>query len=122
MVTSKIRRYNKNEKNEVNVNRIMLACSASIKPLLVIAGAGSGKTKTLAHKVEFLNVALINQQSYTLIDHMKRIEDFPEALEGKRVKDWIREDELPNERCRPKEAPHQPPFSPFPLSPCLPCW
>ncbi|MFN3947547.1 MAG: UvrD-helicase domain-containing protein, partial [Aquificaceae bacterium] len=24
------------------------------KPLLVIAGAGSGKTKTLAHKVEFL--------------------------------------------------------------------
>ena len=42
-----------------------------------------------------LNVALINQQSYTLIDHMKRIEDFPEALEGKRVKDWIREDELP---------------------------
>jgi len=45
-----------------------------------------------------LNVALINQQSYTLIDHMKRIEDFPEALEGKRVKDWIREDELPKGR------------------------
>ncbi len=34
VVTSKIRRYNKNEKNEVNVNRIMLACSASIKPLM----------------------------------------------------------------------------------------
>lgn len=45
-----------------------------------------------------LNVALINQQSYTLIDHMKRIEDFPQVLDGKRVKDWIREDELPKGR------------------------
>ncbi|MCS7171667.1 MAG: hypothetical protein N3D14_00145 [Aquificaceae bacterium] len=34
VVTSKIRRYNKSEKNEVNVNRVMLACSASIKPLM----------------------------------------------------------------------------------------
>lgn len=34
VVTSKIRRYNKNERNEVTVNRIMLACSASIKPLM----------------------------------------------------------------------------------------
>ncbi|MCS7195831.1 MAG: DUF4350 domain-containing protein [Aquificaceae bacterium] len=34
VVTSKIRRYNKNEKNEVSVNRVMLACSASIKPLM----------------------------------------------------------------------------------------
>lgn len=45
-----------------------------------------------------LNVALINQQSYDLIDHMKRIEDFPQVLDGKRVKDWIREDELPKGR------------------------
>jgi hypothetical protein len=34
VVTSKIRRYNKNKKNEVNVEKIMLACSASIKPLM----------------------------------------------------------------------------------------
>ncbi len=34
VVTSKIRRYNKNAKNEVNVNKIMLACTASIKPLM----------------------------------------------------------------------------------------
>ncbi|MEN3028026.1 MAG: DUF4350 domain-containing protein [Aquificaceae bacterium] len=34
VVSSKIRRYNKNERNEVSVNRVMLACSASIKPLM----------------------------------------------------------------------------------------
>ncbi|NPA33277.1 MAG: ThuA domain-containing protein [Aquificae bacterium] len=34
VVTSKIRRYNKNEKNEVNVHKIMLACGASIKPIM----------------------------------------------------------------------------------------
>ena len=50
-----------------------------------------------------LNVALINQQSYDLIDHMKRIEDFPQVLDGKRVKDWIREDELPKGRLFIKE-------------------
>jgi hypothetical protein len=34
VVTSKIRRYNRNENNEVDVSKIMLACSASIKPLM----------------------------------------------------------------------------------------
>jgi hypothetical protein len=34
VVTSKIRRYNKNQKNEVNVEKVMLACSGSIKPLM----------------------------------------------------------------------------------------
>lgn len=42
-----------------------------------------------------LKVELINQQSHSLIDYVKKIEDFPEAVEGKRVKDWIRGDELP---------------------------
>ncbi len=34
VVSSKIRRYNKNEKNEVDVRKVMLACTASIKPLM----------------------------------------------------------------------------------------
>jgi hypothetical protein len=34
LVTSKIRRYNRNERNEVNVRKVMLACTASIKPLM----------------------------------------------------------------------------------------
>ncbi len=34
VVTSKIRRYNKNDENEVNVERILLPCTASIKPIM----------------------------------------------------------------------------------------
>lgn len=34
VVTSKIRRYNKNERNEVNVERVVLPCTASIKPIM----------------------------------------------------------------------------------------
>ncbi len=33
VVTSKIRRYNKDEKNEVNVRKVLLPCTASIKPI-----------------------------------------------------------------------------------------
>ena len=33
VVTSKIRRYNRNADNEVNVRRVVLACTASIKPI-----------------------------------------------------------------------------------------
>ncbi len=34
VVTSKIRRYNKNDKNEVNVEKILLPCTASIRPIM----------------------------------------------------------------------------------------
>ena len=34
VVTSKIRRYNKNDRNEVNVEKILLPCTASIKPIM----------------------------------------------------------------------------------------
>ncbi len=33
VVTSKIRRYNRNADNEVNVRKVVLACTASIKPI-----------------------------------------------------------------------------------------
>ncbi|HID65496.1 MAG TPA: hypothetical protein EYP32_00820, partial [Aquificaceae bacterium] len=49
VVTSKIRRYNKNEKNEVNVQKIVLACTASIKPIMpdikiVVRGEDTAKS------------------------------------------------------------------------------
>lgn len=34
VVTSKVRRYNKNHRNEVVVNKVMLACSASVRPIM----------------------------------------------------------------------------------------
>ncbi len=34
VVTSKIRRYNKNDRNEVNVEKILLPCTASIRPIM----------------------------------------------------------------------------------------
>lgn len=45
-----------------------------------------------------LDVKLIGLQSYTLIEHMKRVEEFPPLLEGRRVREWIREDKLPEGR------------------------
>ncbi len=34
LVTPKIRRYNRNHRNEIDVERVVLACTASVKPLL----------------------------------------------------------------------------------------
>ncbi|MFN7065045.1 MAG: SH3 domain-containing protein [Aquificaceae bacterium] len=42
-----------------------------------------------------LDISLINYQAYSLIDHMKRIEDFPEVIEGRQIREWILEDKLP---------------------------
>lgn len=45
-----------------------------------------------------MDVKTINQQSYTLIDYMKRVEEFPREIEGRRVKEWILEDKFPSGR------------------------
>lgn len=45
-----------------------------------------------------LNVSQINQQAYALIKYMKRIEDFPQVLDGIELREWIREDKLPEGR------------------------
>ncbi len=39
--------------------------------------------------------AFINEQSYRLIDYMKRIEEFPKSLNGSQVREWITQDKLP---------------------------
>lgn len=45
-----------------------------------------------------LQVEVINRQSYTLIDYMKRIEDFPQVLEGEKLRFWLTQDRLPEGR------------------------
>lgn len=45
-----------------------------------------------------LQVGAINQQSHTLISYMKRIEDFPQVFDGKKLKEWLTEDRLPEAR------------------------
>jgi len=57
VVTSKIRRYNKNDKNEVNVRKVMLPCTASIKPLFP-------DTKIV---VRAEDTAVSNEDNYTLL-------------------------------------------------------
>ncbi len=57
VVTSKIRRYNKNERNEVNVKKVMLACTASIKPLM----------PDIKIVVRAEDTAVSNQDNYTLL-------------------------------------------------------
>lgn len=52
-----------------------------------------------------LDISSINLQSYTLIDHMKRIEEFPQLVEGKKVREWILEDKLPEGRLFLEKAP-----------------
>ena len=49
VVTSKIRRYNRNTDNEVNVRKVVLACTASIKPIfpdtkIVVRAEDTGKS------------------------------------------------------------------------------
>ncbi|ADO44662.1 MAG: hypothetical protein KNN13_09235 [Hydrogenobacter thermophilus] len=57
VVTSKLRRYTKNEKNEVTVNKILLPCTASIKPLMP-------DIKVVARAED---TARSNQDNYTLL-------------------------------------------------------
>jgi hypothetical protein len=57
VVTGKIRRYNKDERNEVNVRRILLPCTASIRPLYP-------DTKIVARAEDS---ALSNKDNYTLL-------------------------------------------------------
>ncbi len=57
VVTSKIRRYNKSEKNEVNVKKIVLACTASIRPIMP-------DTKIV---VRAEDTAVSSQGNYTLL-------------------------------------------------------
>ncbi len=57
VVTSKIRRYNKNEKNEVNVKKVMLACTASIKPIM----------PDIKIVVRAEDTAVSNMDNYTLL-------------------------------------------------------
>ncbi|MDQ7082471.1 MAG: hypothetical protein Q9N34_05580 [Aquificota bacterium] len=57
VVTSKIRRYNKNDKNEVNVRKVVLACTASIKPLM----------PDIKIVVRAEDTAVSNQDNYTLL-------------------------------------------------------
>ncbi|MDW8295039.1 MAG: SH3 domain-containing protein [Aquificaceae bacterium] len=45
-----------------------------------------------------LDVSRISLQSYTFIDHMKRVEELPPVLEGRKVREWMREDKLPEGR------------------------
>ncbi len=45
-----------------------------------------------------LNVYQINQQAYTLIKHMKRIDHFPQVFDGRELREWIREDKFPEGR------------------------
>ncbi|MDW8033260.1 MAG: SH3 domain-containing protein [Aquificaceae bacterium] len=45
-----------------------------------------------------LDVSRISLQSYTFIDHMKRVEELPLVLEGRKVREWMREDKLPEGR------------------------
>jgi hypothetical protein len=57
VVTSKLRRYTKNEKNEVVVQRIVLPCTASIRPLMPdikVVARGEDTAKS-------------NQENYTLL-------------------------------------------------------
>ncbi len=49
VVTGKLRRYNRNERGEINVKKVMLACTASIKPLMpdikaVVRGEDTAKS------------------------------------------------------------------------------
>ena len=57
VVTSKIRRYNKNDRNEVNVEKILLPCTASIRPILP-------DTKIV---VRAEDSAVSNRDNYTLL-------------------------------------------------------
>jgi hypothetical protein len=57
VVTSKLRRYTKNEKNEVTVYKILLPCTASIKPLMP-------DIKVVARAED---TARSNQDNYTLL-------------------------------------------------------
>jgi len=57
LVTGKIRRYNKDEKNEVNVRKIILPCTASIKPIFP-------DTKIVARAEDS---AKSDQDNYTLL-------------------------------------------------------
>ncbi len=57
VVTSKIRRYNKDPKGEVNVKKILLPCTASIKPLMP-------DIKIVARAED---TARSNQDNYTLL-------------------------------------------------------
>lgn len=45
-----------------------------------------------------LQVEAINRQSHALIDYMKRIEEFPQVLEGRQLREWLTEDRLPEGR------------------------
>ncbi len=45
-----------------------------------------------------LQVSQINEQSYRLIDYMKRVEDFPQKVAGSQVREWITQDSLPEGR------------------------
>ncbi len=42
-----------------------------------------------------INVFFINQQAYSTIDYMKRIEDFPVVIEGRQIREWIEESQFP---------------------------
>ncbi len=57
VVTSKIRRYNKNDKNEINVRKVLLPCSASIRPLM----------PDIKIVVRAEDSAVSNQGNYTLL-------------------------------------------------------
>ncbi len=57
VVTSKIRRYNKNEKNEPNVRKVLLPCTASIKPIM----------PDIKIVVRAEDSAVSNQGNYTLL-------------------------------------------------------
>src|SRR6476619_1014782 len=48
------------------------SCALESRPLLVIAGAGSGKTKTLAHRVAHLVVTGIDPQRILLLTFSRR--------------------------------------------------
>ncbi len=45
-----------------------------------------------------LDIVRINEQSYRLIEYMKRIEEFPQELRGEQIRDWITQDRLPEGR------------------------
>ncbi|RMH79717.1 MAG: glycoside hydrolase [Acidobacteria bacterium] len=42
-----------------------------------------------------LNVREINSQSYQLVEYMKRVEEFPDYIDGSLVREWITRDRLP---------------------------
>lgn len=45
-----------------------------------------------------LNVSAINRQAYEAIEYMKKIEEFPDYVQGELLKLWLTEDSLPSGR------------------------